>query len=432
VNYAEADRVVADFKGLTEKAQAIYKKLPADKRDAYYQLVLFPTRASTLVNELYLAAAKNILYARQNRASTNDWAAETQRLFRADTSLMGYFNRDFAGGKWSHFMDQPHLGYVSWRDPPQNSLQHIALKIISVPEEADMGVAIEGSENAWPDSISAILPEFDVFNRQSRYIEIFNRGRSSFTFQITRDPWILLSEHTGDVEKDKKIDITVDWDKIPEGLNKGMIRIQGTGKTVQVEIQAFKPAGITPDNLQGFVEADCYVSMEAGHFTNRIAQGNNQWLPVEDFGHTLSGLRATTDCDSPPLIPGKNSPCLEYQMYLFSQGTVEVTPYTAPTLNFLPGRAVRYGISFDNEEPVIVTLVPEDFDARNGNREWERSVSDNYRMGKSSHVIDAPGYHTLKIWMIDPGVVLQKIVVNTGGVKRSYLGPPESYRGNIK
>jgi hypothetical protein len=113
-------------------------------------------------------------------------------------------------------------------------------------------------------------------------------------------------------------------------------------------------------------------------------------------------------------------------MYLFHSGKKELIFYVAPTLNFIPNRPVRCAVSFDDEKPVVLTIVPEDFDARNGNREWEKTVSDNYRIVKSESNTGS-GYHTLKIWMIDPGVVLQKIVVDTGGVKPSYLGPPESY-----
>jgi hypothetical protein len=54
-------------------------------------------------------------------------------------------------------------------------------------------------------------------------------------------------------------------------------------------------------------------------------------------------------------------------------------------------------------------------------------VKNNYHRVKSTHSIASPGYQTLKIWMVDPAVVLQKHIVNTGGVKPSHLGPPESF-----
>ena len=429
VNYQEAEKVVADYYAIVEKAEAIYAKMPKEKKDAYYQLVLFPTKACAIVNNLYMAAGKNALYAKQNRTSTNDFAAKTIELFTADTSLMDYYNRIFADGRWNHFMDQTHLGYYSWFDPPKNSLNAIKLKELQVTDTAKMGVSIEGSEDAWPESQSmAVLPKFDIFTQKQHYFEIFNKGKSSFDFTVTSSsPWVKLSESKGSVEKDTRVWVSIDWARVPKGTSAGELKISGTNKDVTIKLEAFNPSEVNKESLQGFVEGEGYVSIEAEHFTNKIDAGDNKWIKVEDYGHTLSAMRATAPANIPSATPGKDAPCLEYKMYLFTTGKLDITSIWAPTLNFMAGRPVRFAVSVDNGAPETVTLVPADYNAMHANMDWEKAVADNARFSVSSVNIDKPGYHTLKIWMIDPNVLLQKILINTGGLKPSYLGPPESF-----
>jgi Gylcosyl hydrolase family 115 C-terminal domain len=66
------------------------------------------------------------------------------------------------------------------------------------------------------------------------------------------------------------------------------------------------------------------------------------------------------------------------------------------------------------------------------NRQWERNTSDNVNRTSTTHQIVRPGRHTLKVWVVDPTVVLQKLVVDTGGLQTSYLGPPESRRAHAR
>ncbi|MGA9450826.1 MAG: glycosyl hydrolase 115 family protein [Verrucomicrobiia bacterium] len=446
VNYQEAESVVADFNDITAKAEKIYRQLPETRQDAFYELVLFPTKASALVNELYLAADKNELYAKQGRASANDWAAETRILFQADTNLMNYFNQTFACGKWNHFMDQAHLGYTNWQDPPRNSLRAIKLTELEVPDAAAMGVAVESSEAVWPGAPGdAILPKFDVFNQRHRCLDVFNKGKTSFEFTATAsDPWIVISSRSrGDetqikksetphvvsyhVEQEQRLWVSVDWSKAPQVAASGTVTLAGTGTNVMVKVNAFNPTEVTRGSLQGFVEGEGFVSVEAEHYTKKTDAGANRWIKIDDYGRTLSGMRTMAPVDAPGATPEKDSSCLEYRMYLFDTGTVDVDAIVSPTLNFVPGRGLRYAASFDDDPPQVVTLVPQDYNAQNGNRDWEKSVEDNARYSHTTHSIAAPGYHTLKIWMVDPGVVLEKLVVNLGGVKPCYLGPPESY-----
>ena len=428
VNYDEAERVAANYLALAKQAEDLSNQLPPESRDAFYELVLFPTKACAQLNALYLAAGRNELYARQGRASANDFAAQARKLFVAQTNLMDYFNRTFAGGKWDHFMDQAHLGYTGWADPPRNSLNAIHLTDVDVPAAAVLGVAVEGLVPSWPGPTNdAALPQFDAFNRQHYHIDIFNKGKAPLAYSISANqPWILLNATNGSVKKDKRVRVSVDWTNAPAGLASGEVKISGASNEVVVKIAAFNPAEPSRRTLRGFVEGDGCVSIEAEHFTAKKDASANRWIKIPDYGHTLSAMRADGPVDA-QATPGKDSPCLEYKMYLFHSGKVEVDSTVGATLNFLPGRPLRYAVSFDDETPQVITIVPANFKAQNGNRDWEDSVEYNGRDALSTHNIASAGYHTLKIWMVDPAVAVEKIVVNTGGVRQSYLGPPESY-----
>jgi hypothetical protein len=132
------------------------------------------------------------------------------------------------------------------------------------------------------------------------------------------------------------------------------------------------------------------------------------------------------------MVPGKGAPCLQYDVVLDAAGAVQVTGIFGPTLNFLRNRDLRYAIAFDDQPPRIVTLVPKEFIAQHGDMIWEKTVADNAHHSTTRHTVGASGRHVLKIWMVDPGVVVQKLVIDRGGVRPSYLGPPESYRPSGK
>jgi hypothetical protein len=370
---------------------------------------------------MYLAAGRNALHASQGRASAADRAAEAVARFKDQVALAEHFNDVFAGGKWAGFMDQAYIGYASWNPPKSNNLDAVKLVEVVPQSVPTLGVAVEG---CGPKDQPRLL--FHRHGQVERYVEVFNRGKGGFDFSLSADvPWIVLGETRGTVGEDQRIPVRIDWRQVPADLSRGTITITGAGATITVDVGANHPAVPAGDKLAGYIEADGYVSIEAEHFKKKSAAGQNRWVRIQNYGHTLSGMRA----EGPPDVlarPGVDSPCLEYGMTLFTSGEVEVETIAGSTLSFLAGRPVRYAVSFDDEPPREITIVPAVFEGYYTNSVWSESVRNNCHRIKSKHQLTRAGYHTLKIWMIDPGVVLQKILVDTGGLQRSYLGPAES------
>jgi hypothetical protein len=435
INYHEADAVSADFDAISAKAEKIYNEIPAQYKDAYYQLVLYPAKACANLTDLYIAAAKNKLYAAQKRASANDMAERVKTLFKADAEMSLYYNKTMAGGKWNHIMDSAHIGWTKWDTPGKNIMPKV--EEINVPAEANMGIAIEGSTSAWPGSNDEPILNFTKYGQKQRYIDVFNRGSTSFEFAAKPDAdWIVLSANKGKIEKEQRLMVSIDTEKTAKLIDtNGFVKITSINGT-EVKVKINLDLNIPPRNdwsselefKDGFVEADGYVSMEAEHYTNAVNKAPVKWQVVPDLSKTLSGVIATP-VNAESQSPGGDNPRLEYKMYLFNAGKVEVKTYMSPTENFTTTAGLRYAISFDDEQPQIVNINKDDtVPDWKYPQWWNDQVTNSIKTMTTTHTIDKPGYHVLKFWMVDPGIVLQKIVVNTGGVKPSYLGPPESYR----
>ncbi len=416
VDYHEAERVQEEWQKITLEAEALKEKLPADQRDAFFELVLYPVKAAAIVNELYITAGKNHLYAKQGRASTNQMSDRVRELFKQDAELSYDYNHKLAGGKWNHMMDQAHLGYTFWNEPPANAMP--AVTELQLATEGKMGVAAEGV-GVVPDES---LPIFDSNNRQTYSVDVFNRGTTPFEYSVsTTAPWIVVDGQGGSIQTEGTLHVSIDWSKVAPGENRGVVTLSQAGsQPVKVNVIAFNEKLI--EAADGFVEANGYVSMEAAHYTRRSEVAGVRWEEIPDFGETLSAM-TVIPVTAASATADKNSACLEYGMLQHEAGTFDVELTLAPTLNFVPGRGLRFAISVDDQNPNVVDALE-----HNTQEDWSRAVSDGVRRVRSKIVVDKAGYHTLKIWMVDPGMVLEKIVVSQGAVHPSYLGPPESFR----
>jgi hypothetical protein len=422
VDYREAETVVAEYNELAARARHISDSLPAEYKDAFYQLVLHPVEACSNLNELYVTVGKNHLYAQQGRTATNALAQKARELFKRDAEITHYYNNVMANGKWVHMMDQTHIGYTYWQQPDSNSMPKV--EEIEIPVVSEMGVAIEGSTNWWPNEKSeAVLPEFAPYHQQTYYIEIFNRGQTPFEYSVqTGEPWVKVDKANGKIETEARLWVSVDWKSAPIGKQRVPITIAGPNNG-RVVVQAIVNNPLSPkrDEITGFVESNGYVSIEAEHFTRAVEPSPIKWQRIPDLGRTLSAM-APLPVTSPPQTPESNGARLEYQIHFFSKGEVKVKAYLSPTLNFHNNQGLRYAVSFDGEPPQIVNMH-----ANKTFQDWEKSVANNITIEVSKHVLNEAGKHVLKFWMVDAGVVLQKLVIETGESKPSYLGPPESF-----
>jgi hypothetical protein len=413
-SYGEAARVDAEWSALAARVDALAGELPENERASYFELVQYPVDACANLTEMYIAAARNAQYAVQGRAETNAEADKVRGMFAKDAALTDEYNHKLMGGKWDHMMDQTHIGYTYWNEPVVNAMP-------AVSEVQPLGFGQLHAVGEDGDARKPALGDFDSVAQQTRVLTLFNAGSQAATFKASASaPWIVVMPVEGSVSTHQDVSVHVDWASAPAGVAKGSVTItQRYGGPIVVPVEARRVDGVTRENAQGFVESDGVVAMEAADTTARSAGAAMHWVELPGYGETRSAM-TVFPVDAASEMNSQAG--LSYRFYFADEGKAQLEAVLAPTMNFVPGRGLRFAVSLDDGPRVLVDALADASQAA-----WEKAVSDGVRKVTVPLTIPASGWHTLHVWAVDPAVVLERLVVSKGMLKPSYLGPPESF-----
>ena len=318
ISTGEWRQVADDYQRLELRALRLYDQIPAEARDFYRQLILFPVQAMANLYDMYYAQAMNQYLAAGKNPDANLWADKVKQCFRRDSLLCAAYNTDIAGGKWNGMMIQKHIGYRSWNDNFR----------------ADM------------------LP---------RTASVDDGSAGGYTFEAK----------------------------------------------------------------------DGYVAMEAEHYYSATAPAGTEWSVYPYYGRTRSAVALT------PYTSAVGNAALTYRFTLSSDpqistlhsplSTLKVHVVTKSTLDFLNVGGFEYSVSLDGGEPQVVnfnkTLV-----------DRQPYMYSEYYPAVASRVVEKvvelpvthQEVHSLTIQPKHPGIVFEKIVVDTGGYQSQFLFGQES------
>lgn len=320
----EAQQRINDYTNLRSRAEEIYARISPVKKDAFYELVLYPIRSAQMANQRFFAAEIADELKTLNDSEAIEWARLSIKADREIESETKYFNDQLQNGKW-RLMMSPEINEGQW-----TSMRSTPRKISEKDYEIE------------PNKVNATK---------------------------TKHEWLAP-------------------DKLPK-------------------------------NFKGFTDWRGVVSIEAENYTGKKDKNKFGW-------QTITGLGKTGDSIS--IFPqtaktfSDDAPSVEYKFYVSKSMEFEANFYLIPTQPLVPNNGLRFAFAVDEEKPQIISA---DKDTEVSTAKWYQNILNQTTVAHTKIKLEK-GTHILKIFAVDTGVVLDKIVLSEAALPTSYFAPKET------
>lgn len=442
-NFGGEGLVVVDrLSKIYEQSLKIYNSLPEGKKASYYEIFHYTIYSYLLIVQKHVYKEMNHLCFDQGRfAAANAYADLSEAAHYRILSEIEYFNKILMNGKWDKIMNP----YNSKMPQPEGAPD---VKRTSMAQAVGgVGLSVEGQSG-----MDAVTLKFGSLNDDIRFADIFNKGTSNAEWALTAPAYVIVTDakgnrlvgkadganviYEGTVGVEDRYYFSIDWAAFAAGETKnGTVTLtDGFGNSSTAGISATKHA-LDPakESVKGYYEENGLVSIEAEHFTANVAQGGFEWKYIDGLGRSggvmmalseknngFENVRLSNDIN-------KNAPYLEYKIYFSNTGLYYGTFYRLPTLNeSASGKSYcRTGWTLDDSVMKYVngTTTADDAD----HSAWGNMIKLHIEELRMNIQIDEPGWHTLRIYMVNSLQAFDKIVFNQDAMVTSRLDAPETF-----
>ena len=406
----ENARRLEAYTSLSHGSTELAAQIADDRRDAFYELVTYPVSAAAEINQRALMMDRALAFGLQRRASANDYATNVRGAEEILQARAETYNERVAGGKWRGMMD------IAPARLPQFSAPHIP----TWTGDDDKTCAIQAEGGGGYD-VGGAIPALPAFQRElprRRYIDIFVKAPANTHWTaMASAPWIKLSGIHGtitDNDPESRLYVSIYWKIAPDG-GQGSIALScdGTPTKFQVNVR------VAPHNSAAgvsFLESERIVSIYATH----ADATTGAWEVLDGLGHTGASLRSRLENPSVDGVAAAPS-----ATYRFATTTTDdkasLRVIALPTLPITSENGLRVAASIDGASPTILDLKAPEFSAA-----WRQNVLTNTAVGVINNLVLKPGAHELKVWALDPGVILDRYEINFDGAPKAYDPVPET------
>ncbi len=432
-NYMEADRIISKAKAIYELSDKIYSQLPDDEKDAFYSCMGFSAKAGANLMLMHQYSAKNSLYASQGRPIANYYRDLCLGTIENDKALADEFGK-FRDGKWNGMQLASHIGFTKWNDddyrnPVLSTVIPTHVKALKVSRHDDARICVKN----YGGPMRLPVPDFIYEGVEKVCIDISNCGEGELPIEIKTEngaampKWLKAEIVPGEIPEQKYMILTCNRAKLTSEIETVSLLVVASevDATVAVDVAGCQPT--LPKQKDVFMPVNGIIVMKAEHFAARSDSTRGRFEVITSYGKYDSGVKVFPSTQSFDAI--NDTPSLTYRFFIPDGGEYAVELMTAPNNPVYPGTQMRLGLVQEGAAFAAV-LLDEKFKAGDHNDPtWSAGVLNQIHDSRVTMNFKR-GVNELEIRAMDPGVVLEQIVIYRADtvIPTGYMGPEESPR----